>query len=161
MIIHEEEYDLIRIDLEEVFGKVIELSANDAERLIHTDPILILVLRPDQGAIFQTLVDTVVMDITGRLSDKLDDDGIEVEMPYLNIYIKQESVSQEGLRIINEAVQLALTTGTLSYFQAGAPGYEVVEHANKNKYQHALNTMAAAQAFRNNQRVRITQRPLN
>jgi hypothetical protein len=163
MIIHDEDRDIIRIDLEEVFGKVIELSANDADRLNAGDGVKILVLSPTDGAIYQSLVDMVVMDITGRLADKLYEEGIDIKMPNLNVNIKKDSINKDGLKIIQEAVQVALTTGVLSYFQQGMPGYSEVQQANRFKYMHALNTMAAAQAFRMDsyQRPRITQRDIN
>lgn len=163
MIIYEEDKDLIKIDLEELFGKVIELSARDADRLNLEEGVKILVLEPRDGAIFQSLIDMVVMDITGRLANNLDDDGIEIDMPDLILNIKKDNINQEGLRIIKEALQVALTSGVLSYYQSGMPGYQIVEEANKRKYAHALNTMAAAQAYRTKsyQRPRITQRTLN
>jgi hypothetical protein len=163
MIIHDEDRDIIRIDLEEVFGKVIELSANDADRLNAGDGIKILVLSPSDGAIYQSLVDMVVMDMTGRLSNKLYEEGMSIEMPNLDVNITQDSISKDGLKIIQEAIQIALTTGILSYYQQGMPGYGEVQNANYAKYQHALNTMAAAQAFRmeSYQRPRITQRDIN
>lgn len=163
MIIKDEDKDIIRIDLEEVFGKVIEWSAHDSDRLNLENGVKILVISPNDGAIFQTLVDMVVMDVTGRLSDKLDTDGILVEMPNLDVNIKQDAINQEGLRIINEAIQLALTTGVLSYHQSGMPGYEPVQYANRQKYTHALNTISASQAYRmeSQYRPRVTQRDMN
>lgn len=155
--------NVIRHSIDELFGKVIEMSAKEADRLNLEDGVKILVLSPGDGPVFLSLVDLVVMDMTGRLAGKLDDDGIKIEDGNLDVYIKEDTVNMDGMRIINEAVQVALTSGVLSYYQAGMPGYEILEQANNKKYLHALNTMAAAQAYRMDSpnRVRITQRTIN
>ena len=157
------EDNIIRHSIEELFGKTIEMSAKDADRLNLEDGVKILVLSPDDGAVFLSLVDLVIMDITGRLAGKLDEEGIKIEDNNIDIYIKEDSINRDGMRIVNEAVQVALTCGVLSYYQSGMPGYEILEQANNKKYMHALNTMAAAQAYRMDasNRVRITQRCIN
>ena len=148
MIIQEEDKDIIRIDLSEVFGKVIRFSASDSERVLPEHGDLILVMREQDSPIFLTHIDVVVMDLTGRLADVLSEDSIEIEDYDLNVNIKKDALTGEGLKISREAIQQALSTGVLAEYQLGAPGYEHVQQANRQKYMHALNTLAAAVSFR-------------
>jgi len=161
MVENLEEKDVIKIDLQQLFGKVIQFSADDAERIIQadTDPSIVFVLSHRDHSVFRTHVDTVIMDITPKLSYMLYEDGsIVTGEEFLQVEIKKDLLKQNGLMVLDEAIQLALTTGILSYFQMGAPGYQHIQQANKEKYQHARGMIASATAYRRPGKTKVTQR---
>lgn len=160
MVIRDDHKDTISIDLSELFGKVMTFSAKDAERMQPDNPALILVMTYKDDAEFRTYVDKVVMDMTSRIAHLLDQGSIVKDWPYLNIEFSTGCLNPSGLHIIDEAMQSALTYGVLSEYQAGAPGYEIAEQANKDKYAHALGALSASSLYRRQSpnRAKIKQR---
>ncbi len=158
MIDYQEDKDVIVTDLEMVFGRVVLLSAYQAEKSIDINSPVVLVMGQEDTPLFLAHLDPVLADIKPLLVNRLEEDGIEVTDTDMSIHLKKDVITKEGLYLIDKALYEALTSGVLSNYQAGAPGYEGVQAYNQNRYEDALAQIASAGAYRASNKTNITQR---
>lgn len=158
MVIQDTYTDTISIDLSEVFGKVINISARDAERM--QTPVLTLAITEDDYPAFRDVCDRVVARLMSRMEHIFTDNNIVIDWPILNIEIKRELIKLTGLHIIDKAVEDAITYAVMEDLQAGLAGYEGIRQLNIERYEKALSSVAVAASFRGNTKISIKHRAL-
>ena len=148
MVKREVDKDVIEINLEEIFGEVIYLTAHDAEKTIPEANPLLLVMTQNDVPIFLKHLDTVVSEMTPHLLERMTGQGITVtDLLFTAEFVKDE-ISKEGLEITDKAIHRAMVSGILAKYQYGAPGYEPMHLSNKEDYKEALNQLANAVFYR-------------
>ena len=160
MIERHEDKDVITVDLEAVFGRVVMLSAYQAEKSIEGDNPVVLVMEAVDTPLFLAHLDPVVADIKPLLISRMDGQGMTVTNTEIIIELQKDVISKEGLEIIDRALPDALTSGVLAGYQSGARGYERVAEHNGQRYREALKQVSHAGTFRTRpkDKIRIRQR---
>jgi hypothetical protein len=159
MIVREDDRVYIRHDLEELFGKVCYHTAHDAEKTIpETNPILLVMSQGDMP-LFLNYFDIVLSEITPLMKSRMAGEGITVSQTLLQIEF-DSTLSKEGLEIADKAIGRAFTSGILSLYQIGAPGYDNIQMANSEDYKEAKRQISNAITYRVSMpdRIKVTQR---
>ncbi len=148
--------DVITIDLEKVFGRVVMLSAYQAEKALDEDNPVLLVMGQEDTPLFLAHLDPVIADIRGLFSYRLN--GIDREEDDLVLDIKKDHIDKDGLTTLSLVLFDCLVSGVLARYQAGARGYRYVQQDNQQQYEHQLKQAAAVAAFRSEKKQVITKR---
>ncbi len=156
MVEHLEDKDVITIDLEKVFGRVVMLSAYQAEKAIDEEHPVVLVMGQEDTPLFLAHLDPVIADIRGLFTYRTE--GVTREDDDLVIEIKKNHISSEGLNALAPVLFECIARGVLAQFQTGAKGYRFVQEDNERKYGEMLKQAAAIAAFRSDKKQRITSR---
>lgn len=189
-IIRLKDVDAIIIDLRQMFGQVIHYNANDAYKNRFEDASRMLIISQEDYPMFNDFVDRVIIDVTPKLLQRLDEDGIDRfnvqdlsdvlfeeyqltldpehyetegnEKSLLVIQLKPGIMSKEGLDLIHEGMKNAILFGVLSEWQEAVPEYQVTQAIHTEKYNATLITLANSATHRVNRenRIKISQRAL-
>ena len=178
MLIIRAEVDLIIIDLEEAFGKIIRFSALDASKIPSKEhPDRILVISPEESDIFLTYIDKIISDISPHviphldretweeISDLVGEEEIDEELQNNQVIVAsftKEVMTKEGLKLVGEALDRALTEGVLSQWEEGYEAYAYLQQVHERNYQDAVRQITNAVTYRvqRKHRLRITPRTL-
>lgn len=184
MIILLEDYDVILINLEEVFGKIVQLSELDATKVKapdHPDRTL-TVDTSELNIILDYIDDMVVSELTPRLIARLGGPGIKRftmvdaqdqlwedisetledvesesdEETILIVVMGKQAISKEGLEMIDRGIVKALTEGSLAKWQEGVEQYAYMQLKHEEKHQEALNLISNAATYRTSLSTRIS-----
>jgi hypothetical protein len=158
MIIQNTYTDTISIDLSEVFGRIINISAKDADRI--QTPVVTLSVTEDDYPMFRDVADKVSVQLISRLSDVLGEHGITTDWPLFDVELKKEAITLKGLHIIDKGINDAFTYGVLADMQMGLMGYEQLMMANTIRYEDALKMVATASTYRRGSKISIKPRML-
>ncbi len=162
MIEHLENKDVVTINLEEVFGRVVMLSAYQAERSFKEDDPLLLVMNQTDIPVFLAHLDPVKGSLFPPLALRIHEDGIQISEDTFTVNLQKGVMTLEGLMSLEKYIGEALVYGVLSNFQAGARGYEAIQYNNANSFSEAIKAIENVLTYRVRpvNKIRITQREL-
>ncbi len=175
MVITTDDFDIIIIDMEELFGKTVHFSVLDATKVPEPrHPDRILVMSPEDKEIFLSLSDKVIADISPHLiprlsvmfseeldvllADEVESSEGEGESQHKHMLVAvfdKGHISREGLEILDISLDRALSEGVLSQWQEGHPELVRLQPIHERNYRNTINQVANVVTYRVARRDRV------